>query len=277
MRQNERHTGVPDGKVQIRDHVAHGQSHGTVHRHVHAIHVVHCDRSSSTVEKENGETLVVVHGCRKREDDLMAIRLCSSAVMFYYISFLRPPPAQASLAHTDQILITPQICNDLRTEYCQDTTDLYFSWALLPDQTHPVITKPTKLTSWRSTNAYKEIAVPRPQNLRDGQSWQLILSAGTSRKDQLIPLYDKDIGHTPFPVTSMPVLFTSRPRKAAKQEQIVRSYLLRAPTQEAPAETFSVREQTSFDLDKVRCISSCNCGATADFAQLRKCGIAASD
>jgi len=175
--------------------------------------------------------------------------------MFYYISFLRPPPAQASLVHTEQILITPQICNDLRTEYFQDTIDIYFSWALLPDprhQTHSMITKPAKLTSWRSTNAYKEIAVPRPQNLRDGQFWQLILSVGTSRKDQLIPLYDQDVGRTPFPVMSMPVLFTSKPRKPSKQEQIIRSYLLRSPTQEALADSkFDVCEQTSFDLDKV--------------------------
>ncbi|KAL4066047.1 putative methyltransferase-domain-containing protein [Scleroderma yunnanense] len=173
--------------------------------------------------------------------------------MFYYISFLRPPPAQASLAHTEPILITPQICNDLRTEYFQDTPDIHYSWALLPDphrQIPSVITRPAKLTSWRSTNAYKEITVPRPQNLRDGQFWQLILSVGTTRKDQLIPLYDEDIGRTPFPVMSMPILFTSRPQKTVKQEQIIRSYLLCTPTQETPAKVFDICEQTSFDLDK---------------------------
>ncbi|KAI6042067.1 putative methyltransferase-domain-containing protein [Pisolithus marmoratus] len=174
--------------------------------------------------------------------------------MFYYVSFLRPPPAQASLARTEQILITPQITNDLRTEYLEDAADIYYSWALVPDphrQTASVITRPTKLTSWRTAHAYKEISVPRPQNLRDGQSWRLILSVGTTRRDQVIPLCSDDIGHAPFAVTSMPILFTSRPRKAAKQEEIVRSYLLRAPTHDAsPPEVFDICEQTSFDLDK---------------------------
>ncbi|KAI6101337.1 putative methyltransferase-domain-containing protein [Pisolithus sp. B1] len=174
--------------------------------------------------------------------------------MFYYVSFLRPPPAQASLAQTEHILITPQITNDLRTEYLEDVIDIYYSWSLVPDprhQTTSVITRPVKLTSWRTTHAYKEISVPRPQSLRDGQSWQLILSVGTTRKDQVIPLCSDDIGHSPFAVMSMPILFTSRPRKAAKQEEIVRSYLLRAPTQDAsPPVVFNICEQTSFDLDK---------------------------
>lgn len=34
--------------------------------------------------------------------------------MYYYLSFLRPPPKTASAA--DGITITPQIANDLRTE-----------------------------------------------------------------------------------------------------------------------------------------------------------------
>ncbi|KAG6331773.1 hypothetical protein ID866_7317 [Astraeus odoratus] len=172
--------------------------------------------------------------------------------MFYYVSFLRPPPAQASLAPTEQIIITPQICNDLRTEYFEGEVDIYFSWALLPDSHRPTstITRPAKLTSWRSRNAYKEISVPRPQNLRDGQLWRLILSVGTTRKDQIISLHEEDIGRMPFPVMSMPVLFSCKPRKAIKQEQIVRSYLLCPPTQQAPAEILDICEQTSFDLDK---------------------------
>ncbi|KAI6126039.1 putative methyltransferase-domain-containing protein [Pisolithus croceorrhizus] len=174
--------------------------------------------------------------------------------MFYYLSFLRPPPAQAGLAQTEHILITPQITNDLRTEYLEDVVDIYYSWSLVPDsrhQTTPVITRPAKLTSWRTTHAYKEISVPRPQSLRDGQSWQLILSVGATRKDQVIPLCSDDIGDSPFAVMSMPILFTNRPRKAVKQEEIVRSYLLRAPTQDAsPPVVFNICEQTSFDLDK---------------------------
>ncbi|KIJ65120.1 hypothetical protein HYDPIDRAFT_88870 [Hydnomerulius pinastri MD-312] len=170
--------------------------------------------------------------------------------MFYYISFLRPPPLQASFAPSEAILITPQICNDLRTEYFEGSLDIFYSWSLDTESPKsPVITKPVKLTSWRSSNAYKEISVPRPQNLRDGQRWRLILSSGATRMDQIIALDEQNPGHAPFSVTSMPVMFASRPRKGTKQEQIVRSYLLRLPLQESPA-IFEISEQTSFDLDK---------------------------
>ncbi|KIK90516.1 hypothetical protein PAXRUDRAFT_831636 [Paxillus rubicundulus Ve08.2h10] len=172
--------------------------------------------------------------------------------MFYYISFLRPPPLQASIAPSEPILITPQICNDLRTEYFQNTVDIYYSWSLdSPKQNSSVITKPVKLTSWRSNNAYKEISVPRPQNLRDGQSWRLVLSCGMTRKDQVVALDEQNLGSTPFAVVSMPVTFTTQPQKGSKQEQIGRSYFWRASLQETPV-IFDIMEQTSFDLDKVR-------------------------
>ncbi|KAH7885836.1 putative methyltransferase-domain-containing protein [Phlebopus sp. FC_14] len=171
--------------------------------------------------------------------------------MFYYISFLRPPPAQASL--TESILITPQICNDLRTEYFEGSIDIYYSWSLVqPAPASPVITRPIKLTSWRTANAYKGIPVPRPQSptLRDGQSWRLVLSAGGTRLDQMVCLGEQALGRTPFPVMSMPVRFGSRPsQRGDKQEQIVRSYMLRLPSQETPV-IFVILEQTSFDLDK---------------------------
>ncbi|KIJ20655.1 hypothetical protein PAXINDRAFT_174160 [Paxillus involutus ATCC 200175] len=170
--------------------------------------------------------------------------------MFYYISFLRPPPLQASITPSEPILITPQICNDLRTEYFQESVDIYYSWSLdSPKPNSPVITKPVKLTSWRSNNAYKEISVPRPQNLRDGQSWRLVLSCGMTRKDQVVALDEQNLGNAPFAVVSMPVMFTTRPQKGSKQEQIGRSYFLRASLQDSPV-MFDIMEQTSFDLDK---------------------------
>lgn len=191
--------------------------------------------------------------------------------MFYYISFLRPPPLQASPMHTEPILITPQVCNDLRTEYLDDPIDIYYAWSLhAPHSTSPILTKPTKLTSWRTSTAYKEIPVPKPPYFdsqrskwtdSDGpsESWRLILTCGTMPNDQVVVLGETDTtGNAPFAVMSMPVSFPHRRGpgnrnavKGAKQERIARSYALRVPLQDHPI-MFNVTEQTSFDLDKVR-------------------------
>ncbi|KAH0836347.1 putative methyltransferase-domain-containing protein [Lanmaoa asiatica] len=170
--------------------------------------------------------------------------------MFYYISFLRPPPLQASTTPTEPILITPQICNDLRTEYLDGSIDIYYAWSLhSPHATSPMITKLTKLTSWRMSTAYKEIPVPRPPCLdgqnrwrdSEGPSWRLILTCGSTQNDQVTVLGETDMtGITPFAVMSMP---------GTKQERIVRSYSLRVPLQDHPI-VFGIMEQTSFDLDK---------------------------
>jgi hypothetical protein len=192
--------------------------------------------------------------------------------MFYYISFLRPPPLQASTTPTEPILIMPQICNDLRTEYLDDPIDIYYAWSLhAPHPTSPMTTKPTKLTSWRTSTAYKEIPVPKPPHLdsqnhkwkdSDGSSWRLILTCGTTQNgnDQAVVLGETDTtGRAPFAVMSMPVRFSRRHGpgnlkgavKGTKQERIARSYALRVPLQDRPI-VFDIMEQTSFDLDKVR-------------------------
>ncbi|KAG0705597.1 putative methyltransferase-domain-containing protein [Suillus ampliporus] len=169
--------------------------------------------------------------------------------MFYYISFLRPPPTQATLSG-EPILVTPQIANDLRTEYYTDVQDIFYSWSLhSPEPSSPVITKPVKLTSWRASTMYKEIPVPPPRNARNGECWRLILSSGTSRKDQVLSLNDEKLGHRPFPVLSDPIFFSTRPSKAVKQERIQRSYALPAINRDHPT-IFHLIEQTSFDLDK---------------------------
>ncbi|TFY81984.1 hypothetical protein EWM64_g2029 [Hericium alpestre] len=48
--------------------------------------------------------------------------------MYYYISFLRPPPLQSPL--TAPITITPQVSNDLRTEPYPDPIDIFYAWTL---------------------------------------------------------------------------------------------------------------------------------------------------
>jgi len=189
--------------------------------------------------------------------------------MFFYLSFLRPPPIQAPLHGT--ISLTPQISNDLRTEPFDGSQDLFYSWALdsplsnsIP-QPH-ISTKLTKLTTWRPSSAYKEIPVPKPPNLREGEKWRLLLTCqaqgyGTGNPES-INLKDSNIGSIPFPVMSMPVSFSSKALlgkkdEKGKQEMIGRTYLLPSITQtqdggiERTVSSLRFVEKTSYDLDKV--------------------------
>ncbi|EGN95225.1 hypothetical protein SERLA73DRAFT_171053 [Serpula lacrymans var. lacrymans S7.3] len=165
--------------------------------------------------------------------------------MFYYISFLRPPPLQAALSGS--ISITPQVANDLRTEPFDGAQDIFYCWSAT--STTPVATKPTKLTTWRQSNAYKELSVPLPPNLRSGQSWRLVLSSRAHGQVSSIQLDEDALGDTPFPVISMPIVFSPRPGKAVKQEQVERIYNLLLKSNDDPL-SMVIREQTSFDLDK---------------------------
>ncbi|KAL0066077.1 hypothetical protein AAF712_006908 [Marasmius tenuissimus] len=180
--------------------------------------------------------------------------------MFFYISFLRPPPLQNP--PSSPVRITPQITNDLRTEPFDGSQDIYFSWS--PTNSTQTSTKPTKLTTWRQENAYKEIMVPPPPGVQEGQKWMLILSsmvdANTSSRHLWVDLERKEsIGRHPFSVISMPITFTKLAgRNAGKQEQIERVYRFsrRKPSGEEGGElvkteaTMRITEQTSFDLDK---------------------------
>ncbi|KAI0825552.1 putative methyltransferase-domain-containing protein [Irpex lacteus] len=171
--------------------------------------------------------------------------------MYYYLSFLRPPPSQVSLGSS--LTITPQIANDLRTERYHDSHDIYYSWAPestpnLASSTQPrQITRPVKLTTWRENNAYRELAIPPPQGVKEGQKYRLVLLAQTQGMPHVINFAAE--GSTPLPVMSMPILFSSRSRTAvSKQEQVERIY--RLPTSPQSAAFLSIIEQTSFDLDK---------------------------
>ncbi|KAI9067953.1 hypothetical protein FKP32DRAFT_1643182 [Trametes sanguinea] len=172
--------------------------------------------------------------------------------MFFYISFLRPPATQSY--PSGSISITPQVANDLRTEPFDGAQEIYYSWSPVNParaEPYPSITTPQKLTVWRQSSAYKEIPVPLPQGLRDGQSYRLVLTAHGQGKPHIINLAAHDLGARPFPVLSMPVLFSSRGRAAhagEKQEQIERVY--RVPLQAGENGFLTVREQTSYDLDK---------------------------
>jgi hypothetical protein len=183
--------------------------------------------------------------------------------MFFYLSFLRPPPLQAGPYGT--ISITPQISNDLRTEHFDGTQDLYYSWAR--EDAPAFATKAVKLTTWRLATAYKEIPLPVPPGVREGQRWRLMLMVQQPAIGQAHPesidLGSTNIGQLPFPVISMPVLFVGKGSKSSsKQEMIQRNYLVPYRGIEEGGEVvrkvaaLKFSEKTSFDLDKVRDIGS---------------------
>lgn len=178
--------------------------------------------------------------------------------MFYYISFLRPPPLQ--VLPSSQVTIIPQIANDLRTESFEDSQVIFYSWLPAANNTFLDATKPVELTTWRQANAYKEINVPSPSRIRDGQSWRLILSPVPQRYSiNLEDAYGAEsyLGKTPFPVISMPIKFTrDANQNRVKQEKIERYYSFTVPNvQSFPTSRVDlelrITEQTSFDLDKV--------------------------
>lgn len=179
--------------------------------------------------------------------------------MFFYLSFLRPPPLESATFGT--ILITPQIANDLRTEPFTGTTDIFYSWSQtsgLSSATRDTTTKPVKLTTWRQATAYKEIPVPLPPGAHEGQAWRLLLGAraqggsAAAAEFAAIDLGDHAVGRVPFPVMSVPIQFGARvARKGPKQEQIERVYQLTPGGDGGAGVALRIVEQTSFDLDKV--------------------------
>ncbi|KAJ6518761.1 putative methyltransferase-domain-containing protein [Mycena sanguinolenta] len=156
--------------------------------------------------------------------------------MFFYVSFLRPPPTACS----NTVSITPQIANDLRTELFEGVQDIYYSWV---STTTGEETRPMKLTTWRGeSSAYKEIPVPLPRSSGNA-SWRLVL--GSSPSFSSVQL---DTGTAlPFGVMSMPIQLgkpQSSKSKAKLQDQIERVYSF------GEDKKVVITEQTSFDLDK---------------------------
>ena len=183
--------------------------------------------------------------------------------MFFYLSCLRPPLVVAS--PSSPITLTPQIANDLRTEPFEGVQDVYYSWLQEAPGKPPVFIATTKLTTYRQATAYKEIPVPLPKGLRENQNWTLILTASNkSPPECAIPLGADDLGATPFAALSMPIAFNLRAAKSGqKQEQIERIYNFPvtrlsqgevselSPVPQLVKVSLRIREQTSFDLDKV--------------------------
>ena len=98
--------------------------------------------------------------------------------------------------------------------------------------------------------------MPLPPRARDGQAFRLVLATRAHARAHVANLAARDVGARPFPVLSVPVLVSARGAgRAEKQQQIERVYRLPLPGhlhRSGGRDAFlRIREQTSFDLDKV--------------------------
>lgn len=165
--------------------------------------------------------------------------------MFYYLSFLRPPPSSAVLGAP--ISLTPQVSNDLRTENYPGAVDVFYHWqdAASGAQLSSIV----KLTTWRETNAYKELSISPPPLRKAGQATLVLTSTQTPTARDL-DLRSPKCGKEPLSVHSAPISFSPRlPGKASKQESVERVFRLLDSEENG---TLRMKEMTSFDLDKVR-------------------------
>ena len=176
--------------------------------------------------------------------------------MFYYLSFLRPLPHSSGAS--DCVSITPQVANDLRTSHLDQEIEIFYTWtSSLADCTGSNASSTArKLTTWRKAfSMYKKISIPLPPHAKSGQEWRLLLSCGTT-PSFVIDFGANDFGAFPFPVLSKPVWIEVRSTKnkpSGKQEQVERLYSIPSRSSEKQSIMLCIREQTSFELDKVCC------------------------
>ncbi|VDC02987.1 unnamed protein product [Peniophora sp. CBMAI 1063] len=163
--------------------------------------------------------------------------------MFYYISFLRPPPTATVLGAP--VAFTPQVSNDLRTENFPGSVDIFYHW--IDSTTGSQLSSAVKLTTWREANAYKELTVAPPPLRKPGQA-TLVLTSSQASGAREIDLRSLKYGKEPLPVYSTPIVFGARSAgKARKQEAVERRFRL---FDSDDGGSLQVREMTSFDLDK---------------------------
>ncbi|THH00466.1 hypothetical protein EW145_g7074 [Phellinidium pouzarii] len=168
--------------------------------------------------------------------------------MFYYLHLTRPPPEQAH--PTQPLPITPNIANDLRTEFpaaIEGGIDIYYAWVKSAavtesqnsDSSGPKassgsstvsralgpMTHPLKLITWMG-NSYKEVLVFPPKDVHEGQSWQILLCTKPAHLGKFTTSIDlassseaedgaASFGAHVLPILSAPILFSSRRKLTA--------------------------------------------------------------
>ncbi|ORY29539.1 hypothetical protein BCR39DRAFT_467467 [Naematelia encephala] len=110
--------------------------------------------------------------------------------MYWYISFLRPPPVSLSLP-CESITISPQVANDLRTETRYEPTDIYYTW----QRTFPSLDAPLKCQHIATYVPYQSIEVALPEGFAVGNQWRLgLFPSEASDPSYLSALSGDDVG-----------------------------------------------------------------------------------
>lgn len=122
-------------------------------------------------------------------------------VMYWYISFLRPPPVSVESGGT--ITITPQVANDLRTEWVRaylftrssrqiqlylvasadsrrlryDPTEIYYTWQRTEPSIQPSLPSEHLTSFVPPESTYRPLSIPLPAKAGIGEKWRLCLFA----------------------------------------------------------------------------------------------------
>ncbi|KAI9632484.1 putative methyltransferase-domain-containing protein [Dioszegia hungarica] len=96
-------------------------------------------------------------------------------VMYWYISFLRPPPVSVESGGT--ITITPQVANDLRTELRYDPTEIYYTWQRTEPSIQPSLPSEHLTSFVPPESTYRPLSIPLPAKAGIGEKWRLCLFA----------------------------------------------------------------------------------------------------
>jgi protein N-lysine methyltransferase METTL21D len=122
--------------------------------------------------------------------------------MFFYFSFLRIPQS------CSQLVFTPKVTNNLRTEPFPTIYYRWISYAPEPQNIYTKLSEPAKLTTWRQENAYKTLRIPRPPSKKlngeavgSGIDCGLVLAPAPNVASSV----DPEIGRAPLPVCSLPI------------------------------------------------------------------------